>query len=464
MLLVAVQSPQTQSAGNDINGAVSLQLQQRVELEEYGPPDYLSQKVSFTLKTIVFREGGITDGHFFVALQRAPNRWVIYNSSSTSGPYNLEQIQQWFGGKVYGVVYMRTEMPAEDDRQSLGEWLDDPAHADAVRMLASAVVNSGVEAPPAAAAAAAPAPSITSEQPPATSSPDSRLPIMWNATSTGFGANKSPPQDGDEPEPHRGSLFTRWTRDGVVFTQDGLPDAEAHIAGDGSLDLPNSHRDGSVGQADLLQRVHSSDALMPTQPASAGRLLSDELEAVPGEGHCTLPNSRRDGSVVQADLLQRTGMIWEDQAINVPYLDRAAEPLPQPNGDRPASSNAQAPAGAAVGMSRANSSDGPVSAQPASARPPLSDELETVDGQAHSEVALGQGTALHVAAEAAAQAFVVQPAPVEDVGAGIDPLVGQALTVTVVLPSLVALHVPVGCWAASVIGAAVCKKALSAWR
>jgi len=29
------------------------------------------------------------------------------------------------------------------------------------------------------------------------------------ATSTGFGANKSPPQDGDEPEPHRGSLFTR---------------------------------------------------------------------------------------------------------------------------------------------------------------------------------------------------------------------------------------------------------------
>jgi len=45
-------------------------------------------------------------------------------------------------------------------------------------------------------------------------------------------------------------------------------------------------------------------------------------------------------------------MIGEDQAINVPYLDRAAEPLQQPNGDRPASSNAQAPAGAAVGMSR----------------------------------------------------------------------------------------------------------------
>ena len=43
------------------------------------------------------------------------------------------------------------------------------------------------------------------------------------------------------------------------------------------------------------------------------------------------------------------------------------------------------------------------------------------------------------------------------------PKVGQVLTVTVVLPSLLALHVPVGCWAASVVGAAACKKALSAW-
>ncbi len=126
---------QTQSAGNDINGAVSLQLQQRVELEEYGPPDYLSRKVSFTLKTIVFREGGLTDGHFYVALQCAPDGWMIFNSASTSGPHTLEQIQQRLGGKVYGVAYMRTEMPAEDDVQSLAEWLDDPAHADAVRCI-----------------------------------------------------------------------------------------------------------------------------------------------------------------------------------------------------------------------------------------------------------------------------------------------------------------------------------------
>ena len=60
-----------------------------------------------------------------------------------------------------------------------------------------------------------------------------------------------------------------------------------------------------VPKEGICCRADSSDALVPTQPASAGRLLSDELEAVPGEGHTSLPNSHRDGSVVRADLLQR---------------------------------------------------------------------------------------------------------------------------------------------------------------
>ena len=126
---------QTQSAGSDINNAVGLRLQQRIELEDYSSQDWSSRMVSFTLKTIVFREGGITSGHFFVALQCVPDRWVVYNSAAMSGPHTLEQIQQRLGGKVFGVVYMRTNMPAEDDRQSLADWLDDPAHADAVRCI-----------------------------------------------------------------------------------------------------------------------------------------------------------------------------------------------------------------------------------------------------------------------------------------------------------------------------------------
>jgi len=60
-----------------------------------------------------------------------------------------------------------------------------------------------------------------------------------------------------------------------------------------------------VSKEGMCCRLHSSDALVPTQPASARRLLSDELEAVPGEEHTKLPNSHRDGSLLQADLLQR---------------------------------------------------------------------------------------------------------------------------------------------------------------
>ncbi len=45
-------------------------------------------------------------------------------------------------------------------------------------------------------------------------------------------------------------------------------------------------------------------------------------------------------------------MIGEDHAINVPSLVKAAEPLPQPKGDRPATNNAQAQPDLLIGMSR----------------------------------------------------------------------------------------------------------------
>jgi len=40
----------------------------------------------------------------------------------------------------------------------------------------------------------------------------------------------------------------------VTVTQAGLPDAEAHIAVDGSIHVPGCGGDASVVQADLLQR------------------------------------------------------------------------------------------------------------------------------------------------------------------------------------------------------------------
>jgi len=68
---------------------------------------------------------------------------------------------------------------------------------------------------------------------------------------------------------------------------------------------------------------------------------------------------------------------------------------------------------------------------------------------------------------AAANVLEHPPAPIAQrasASKGWRPRVGQVLTVTVVLPSLVALHVPVGCWAASVVGVAACRRVLKPWQ
>ena len=82
---------------------------------------------------IVFREGELTSGHFFTALQYSSGQWVLYNSAQMSGPFTLREMQCRCGGQVYGVAYMRTEMPADDGRQSLAQWLADPANVGAAR-------------------------------------------------------------------------------------------------------------------------------------------------------------------------------------------------------------------------------------------------------------------------------------------------------------------------------------------
>ena len=58
---------------------------------------------------------------------------MLYNSTQLFEPFTLQQIQCQYGGKVYGVAYMRTEMPGDDGRQSLAQWLAYPANVDAAR-------------------------------------------------------------------------------------------------------------------------------------------------------------------------------------------------------------------------------------------------------------------------------------------------------------------------------------------
>ena len=67
-------------------------------------------------------------------------------------------------------------------------------------------------------------------------------------------------------------------------------------------------------------------------------------------------------------------------------------------------------------------------------------------------------------AAAHAQPFPDPNAQTASTQQGWMPAVGTALTVTVVLPALVVLHLPVGCWAAGVVGAAMCTRVLGGWR
>ena len=124
---------QTTSNGSDINTAVGLKLQPQIELEEYESNDWSRVMVSFNLKTIMFREGEVTSGHFFTALQSIPGQWMLYNSAQMSGPFTLRELLSKYGGQVYGVAFMRIEMPADDGRQSLAQWLDDPTNVGAAR-------------------------------------------------------------------------------------------------------------------------------------------------------------------------------------------------------------------------------------------------------------------------------------------------------------------------------------------
>jgi len=83
---------------------------------------------------------------------------------------------------------------------------------------------------------------------------------------------------------------------------------------------------------------------------------------------------------------------------------------------------------------------------------------------AHASASAAPGGVADPIAAATAQQHLLPPiAQRAPASKGWRPKVGQALTVTVVLPTLVALHVPVGCWAASVVGVAACRKALSGW-
>ena len=154
--------------------------------------------------------------------------------------------------------------------------------------------------------------------------------------------------------------------------------------------------------------------------------------------------------------------------------DEAADPAPPPLPPTPPPSVLPLQASAAQAHVRAPNAD-PAAASAASKPAAIQMYHLAADCTAAAETlataadaltapAAVPGDVANPIAAATGQAHPLAPtAQTASASKGWRPRVGQALTVTVVLPSLVALHVPVGCWAASVVGVAVCKKALSAW-
>lgn len=115
---------------------LTLCLQDSIELDEYPTGDSSSRTVvQYRLVVVVFRTGGFTDGHYYVALQSSPDLWTVYNSAQKSGPHSLDEVQALHGDHVYGTGYLRKEMPVREDRQSLSQWLQQPQNAEAARYM-----------------------------------------------------------------------------------------------------------------------------------------------------------------------------------------------------------------------------------------------------------------------------------------------------------------------------------------
>lgn len=115
---------------------LTLKLQKTIELDEYPAHESSSRTVVlYHLMVVVFRTGGFTSGHYYVAVQASPDSWVVLNSEQTSGPYSLDEVQALHGHFIYGTAYLRNDMPLVGDRQSLGQWLQQPQNAEAARYL-----------------------------------------------------------------------------------------------------------------------------------------------------------------------------------------------------------------------------------------------------------------------------------------------------------------------------------------
>ena len=85
-----------------------------------------SGQVQYRLAMVVFRTGGLKDGHFYVAAPASHTSWRLFNNNNASPPMSLRALRQEHGAHVHGMVYVRTEKPAG----ALDEWYKPTGQAE----------------------------------------------------------------------------------------------------------------------------------------------------------------------------------------------------------------------------------------------------------------------------------------------------------------------------------------------
>ena len=105
---------------------VGLRFEPQMVLQDDSGP------VCYRLAVIVFRTGGMTDGHFYIAAPTTAGNWRVMNNSAAQQPVSLKQLQRTEGRHAHGVMYVRAKAPAKDDWASLNTTgsMQTPLHDD----------------------------------------------------------------------------------------------------------------------------------------------------------------------------------------------------------------------------------------------------------------------------------------------------------------------------------------------
>ena len=88
---------------------VGMKLEQQMVLQDDSGP------VCYRLAIIIFRTGGLSDGHFYIAAPTTPGMWSIFNNQTAQKAMLLKELQLVEGRHAHGTMYVRTKAPATDD-------------------------------------------------------------------------------------------------------------------------------------------------------------------------------------------------------------------------------------------------------------------------------------------------------------------------------------------------------------